>query len=97
MSFFKHWAENYEQAMRSKVLVELKSLPKEHLEVAGISPELLELGVSAWPWRNAEVQENQLNSKAVKEVSNHAQQSAANMSGTFARTVTVAREFDSAA
>ena len=41
----------FEQTGRAKVLVELRRMSPRFLIETGYSPELLQQGLSAWPWR----------------------------------------------
>lgn len=101
MGFFDKMVKHLEVASRYRVLAELKALRPEQLEDAGISPDLLRQGVSAWPWRvdNTVASTERLIltetdvSASTTSVTGHTGLSAANSAAKATKTV----EFDSAA
>jgi len=51
MKFFKRATEYMELTGRVRTMQVLRQLSERQLVDAGISPDLLSLGVKAWPWR----------------------------------------------
>ena len=52
---FKRFLEGFEYAARVRTMKILHGVSRDQLIAAGISPELLEQGVDAWPWRIEDV------------------------------------------
>jgi hypothetical protein len=58
MKWFDRWyqatAEILETGGRARTLCYLRQLDEGQLQAYGIAPELLKLGIDAWPWRHRE-------------------------------------------
>ena len=51
MSFFERMIEKFEIVGRARTLSVLRQQSDRTLEDAGFSPELVRVGIKAWPWR----------------------------------------------
>lgn len=54
MSFFEKMIDRFELVGRARTLSVLRQLSDRTLEDAGFSPELVRIGIKAYPWRTEE-------------------------------------------
>ncbi len=54
MTFFSKLIKHYELKARGEVYDHLRAMPASRLRALGYSPQLLNQGLQAWPWKEAE-------------------------------------------